>query len=733
MHTPAPDTLLSPHWYRIQGLHPSLRAHVQARLHRTRGRTWCVLHNQATGRFHRVNAQAYELVGRLDGRFTVDAIWQGLLARLGDLAPTQHDVIRILGQLTEAGLVQAEVSPDVRQMLASDQQRQQRERRSRLNPLSFRIGLFNPSALLNRLQPLQTLLWRRSVGLAWLALVLGASLLAALHLDELTAHAHQHLMSPTFLAMAWVLYPLMKALHELGHGLALRQHGCEVPEMGVNFMLCVPLPYVDARAANRLVNRWERVQISAAGMAVELALASLALGLWCLVEDGWLRELAFVTLTLGSLSTLVFNGNPLMKFDGYFIACDALALPNLAQRSQQHTAQSWQGRLLRALGVGAAESDTVQPVHDALERWALRLYAPASWLYRLGVSSLLVGWAAEVSAWLGLAVLAWSTWSLLLAPGLQWGRQLVQAPGFERVRGRFMALGSAAAMGLLAVLALVPWPSSLVVEGVVWLPEQAQVRAGSDADVDTQLVRSGQHVQAGQALLTLRDPALQTRRTVLAAQIDSLDNELHGALATEPLRMKNAQDALARDRAELARLDAELAQLVLRAGVDGEFVLPHQADLGERPVRRGELLAYVLADAPSQVRAVVPQHAVDAVRERLRGATVVLDEQPATVWPAHLLRAMPAAIERLPSPALADRASGRVPTLAPEPGEASPEVEAPRPAEPHFLIDLALDGRVPRSGGLARVRLELAPQALLTTALQALRQLLLKHFAGLQA
>ena len=99
------DTLLSPHWYRISGLHPRLRPHVSVRMQTTRGQPWYVLFNQATGRHHRVNAQAYQMVGRLDGLRSVDEVWQILLEQCGDEAPSQHDVIRILGQMTDAGLI----------------------------------------------------------------------------------------------------------------------------------------------------------------------------------------------------------------------------------------------------------------------------------------------------------------------------------------------------------------------------------------------------------------------------------------------------------------------------------------------------------------------------------------------------------------------------------------------------------------------------------------------------
>jgi putative peptide zinc metalloprotease protein len=719
------DTLLSPYWYRISGLHPRLRPHVQVRMQTTRGQAWYVLHNQATGRFHRVNAQAYELVGRLDGRFTVDDIWQVLLGHLGDDAPSQHDVIRILGQLTDAGLVQAEVTPDVRQMLALDEQRSQREQRSRLNPLSFRLGLFNPSGLLERLQPVVRVLFRPWVAMVWLALVAAATVLTVLNLKDILPYAQLNFMSPSFLAMAWVVYPVMKGLHEMGHALALRRHHCEVPEVGVNFFMFVPLPYVDASASNRLVNRWHRVQISAAGIAVELALASLALGVWLVVEDGWLRQLAFVMMTVGGLSTLMFNGNPLMKFDGYFVACDALDLPNLSNRSARAFAQLMRNTVMRILRMDAPTENQIIHGADRLERWALWSYAPLSWLYRLGVTAIMVVWASEKSSWLGMGILVWSVWTLLVAPGRAWLDQLMQSPGFDRVRGRAMTGAAVLALALTGVVTLVPVPSSMVVEGLVWLPEHAQIRAASDGVVDTVWVRSGQHVDARQPVVSVSDPELATRKAVLQAQIDSLENELHGTYTTDALRMKNAQEALVRDRGALAQVEKDLSRQILRAGVSGEFVMSRQEDLDQHQVNRGELLAFVLADEPSVVRAVVPQRSVDAVRHRVQSMSVVLDEQPGKVWPAKMISAVPAAAEKLPSAALGDRSGGRVTTDGSDP-------DGLRPTEPQFVIDVALQGRIPRAGGLARVRIDLTPQPLLTTVTQSARQLFLKHFSDVK-
>ena len=717
------EALLSPYWYRIARLHPRLRSHVSVRMQRTRGQAWYVLHNQATGRYHRVNAQAFEVVGRLDGRGSVDEIWQALLQQLGDEAPTQNDVIRIVGQLTDAGLVQAEVTPDVRQMMHVDEERGRRERRARLNPLSFRLGLFNPSSLMEWVYPRLKGLLTVPTLLVWALLMALAVAGAVVNWQDIGHYSASHFMTPRFLAMVWLLYPVMKAVHELGHALMLRRFGCEVPEVGVNFFLFVPMPYVDASASNRLTSRMQRALISGAGIMVELALAAIGLALWLMVEDGLVRELAFVLMTVGGLSTLLFNGNPLMKFDGYFVACDVLDLPNLANRSGRVNDRMWQklvSALLRMPADGPAQVDS-----DALERWALRLYAPLSWLYRLTVSAVMVSWASDKSSWLGMGILAWMIWSLVLQPCKRWADNLVNTPGFESMRTRATWAGMLAMGGMVATLALVPVPSSVVAHGVVWLPPDAQVRAHSDGEVEALLVRSGQRVMPGQPLIKLNDPALLTQRTILLAQIEGLQAEMNASFGVAPLKGSNAQEALARDQAHLAQIDTDLANQILRSPGAGEFVLSRQEDLDQRQVSRGQLLAYVLSDVPTVVRAVVSQRDIDDVRNRLRGASVMLAERPGQVWPAKQSGQTPAAVDRLPAQALGNPVGGPIATD-------SADAEGLKPAEPMFVLDVVLAERLPRAGGLAKVRLDLTPRPLLQTWGLRLRQLFLKHFSDVK-
>src|SRR5262249_38716542 len=134
----------------------------------------------------------------------------------------------------------------------------------------------------------------------------------------------------------------MKLAHELAHGWALKVRGAEVHEMGVMLLLFYPVPYVDASNASALVRKADRIVIGAAGMVIELWLAALAFFAWTVVEPGLLRSLLYNMVVVGSVSTVVFNANPLLRYDGYYMLADAIEVPNLGQR-----ANAWWVHLLR--------------------------------------------------------------------------------------------------------------------------------------------------------------------------------------------------------------------------------------------------------------------------------------------------------------------------------------------------------------------------------------------------
>jgi putative peptide zinc metalloprotease protein len=702
----------SPSWPRVSGLHPRLRAGVTVQRQTYRGEPWHLLVDPANGRQLRLNRSAYEVIGRFDGRTSVNRVWTLLLQKLGEQAPTQDEVIGIVARLGEAGLLQFERAPGAAGLQAPPARRPRR--RAWVNPLAVSLPLFDPTRLLERLEPASRWLLHPVALGVWAAAVLGAAVAAGANWDALHAHAARHMTSAYYLTLAWICFPVLKGLHELAHGVAVRRWGGEVHEMGVTLLCFTPAPYVDASAANGFRSRWQRAAVSAAGIVVELALAAAAVFVWLAVEPGLLSDVAFVTLFLCAASTLLFNANPLLRFDGYHVLCDVLDLPNLAVRSRAY----WTHLALRLLGAAQAAS---APVLSRGERGWLLLYAPASCAYRLALALGLTLWLGSRSAWLGwlaalllvifmVAIPAWGTLRVL-------GAALPPGPA----RRRAALIGAPAAAGAAALLLAVPLPSTVVVQGVVWPPEQAQVRAETEGFVRAVLARDGQAVAPGTALVELSEPALRAEHESLLWRAQSLQSQQYRALLSDPAQAKNVLEELGRVRAELERVEERIAGLTVRSKAAGRLVLPRARDLPGAFVPKGATLGYVLTSAPATVRAVVPGESAPLLRAGSRSVEVLVAGREAPLA-ARLERELPAAAHALPSAALGERGGGRHLT---DPADK----EGTRTLEPVFLFDVVLEGEATRSlGERAWVRFALDAEPLGAQCYRRLRQLLLKHF-----
>ena len=437
----------SPHWYRVAGLRPRLVPHADLQRHTVRGKVWHVLHNRVSGRSYRFSSNAHHFIAMMDGRRTVEDLWQASDDSLGDEGLTQEEAVGLLRRLYSADLLQTDISTDAAEIF----ERQQRQARAKWigrvkNPLAVKVPLFDPDRTLERLLPFFRPLFGRTGLLLWLAVLCVGAVMAAVHWPEIVGDTSTSLLSPQNLALLWLCYPLIKALHELGHGLATKVWGGEVHEVGVILLALIPVPYVDASSAGTFPEKRRRMVVGAAGMMVELFLAVLALWLWLNTEPGLIHSLAYNTLLIGSVSTLFFNGNPLLRFDGYYVMTDAIGMPNLATRSNQYL-----GYLVKRylFGVRSLES----PATAGGERRWLIGYGVLSYIYRVIILVTIVLFVAESYPTVGVLIAFWATGTMLVLPVLKHTRALLTAPVLQRQRARAVSIsaGLAIAVGSTAV------------------------------------------------------------------------------------------------------------------------------------------------------------------------------------------------------------------------------------------------------------------------------------------
>ena len=648
------DSLFSPSWYRVAALKPRIRAHARILRQAFRGQVWFVLQDQAAERAHRFSPAAHHFIGLMDGQRTVQQLWDATSAHLGDGAPTQEDAIRLLGQLHAADALLCDVPPDSMEVFRRFERHERMLWKRRLwTPLALRFPLVDPDRFLVRTLPFVQPLFGWFGLLLWLAVVGTGAVLAVSHWTDLTENISERVLDPQNLVLLWFVYPVVKTLHELGHAYATRKWGGEVHEIGIMLLVFSPVPYVDASSAWGFADKRKRMVVGAAGIAVELFLGALALFVWLAVEPGAVRSVAYNVMLISGVSTLLFNGNPLLRFDGYFVLADGIEMPNLGARSNQYLGYLFQRYVL---GIRDAERQSA----SAGEKFWLVLYGVTSFVYRIFISFVIITFIAGRFFVVGVVLAIWALATQLLMPVGKALSFLFSNPGLRRSRGRALSTTLLLLVAALALLFFVPAPNWTRTEGVIWVPEEAQVRSGTEGFITGLLAPVDSEVRRGQPLIQAEEPFSVTRVAVFNAQVAELVAKYNALITSDRVQAAMVRDELVAARANRTRARERESELIFRSGAAGRFIVPNAADLPGRFVNKGQLVGYVVEPGELTVRVALVQDDIALVRQNTRSVTVMLAGWDARPVPARIRREVPGAAAQLPTAALGSAGGGPI-------------------------------------------------------------------------
>jgi len=649
-------SLFSPSWYRVKDLKPRLRRHVNIYRHDYRGRIWFILQDLATGRSHRFSPAAYRMVGLLDGTRSLGEVWDIANEQLGERAPTQDEAIRLLGQLHAADALVADVSPDSRELFRRHKRHKRMEIKQKVwSPLAVRVPIWDPDRFLTATLPFVRPFLTKTFAVIWLLLVLTAAVFAAMNIGALTTNITDRVLNPGNLAVLWLVYPVVKAFHELGHGYAVKKFGGEVHEIGIMFLVLIPVPYVDASAASALRDKHKRMLVGGIGIMIELLLASVALFVWLNAESGAVTAVAFNVMLIGGVSTLLFNGNPLLRFDGYYVLADWIEIPNLSGRSTNYL-----NYLIQRYIYGMREADKVTSLWS--ERVWFVFYGIAAFIYRMFIMFAIIAYIAGRFFIIGVLLAIWAATTQLLLPIGKGIKFLSGSPKLRTNRPRALITTFAAIALILGALFLVPFPSYSIVDGVIWPSQQAQVRAGTNGFVTKVATTTDQKVRSGDLMMQLDDPFMRARLELIDTQLAGLEIQRSALIRTDRVQSALIAEEIDVVQNDRARLVEELSALDIRAPRVGTAVLPNASDLEGSFVAKGNVIGYVVAQRDTQtVRTVVSQNQIDLVRNDTQSVSVMPVEWGSEPIKAIILREVPGATQQLPTPALGTAGGGNVP------------------------------------------------------------------------
>jgi len=671
-------SLFSPSWYRVASLTPRLRKHIEIHRHDYRGRIWFILQDHGTGRSHRISPAAYRLLGLMDGHRTVQQLWELAIEQLSARAPTQEETIRLLGQLHAADAMICDVPPDSRELFRRFQRHERMKVKQKIwSPLAVRIPIWDPDHFLAATLPLVRPLLSWAGLVLWAALVTAGLVLAVMHFGAITENIFDRVLTPENLLVLWLVYPAVKALHELGHGYAVKVRGGEVHEIGIMLLVLIPVPYVDASAASGFRHKYDRMLVGGIGIMVEMALASIALIVWLNADEGPVHAIAYNVMLIGGVSTLLFNGNPLLRFDGYYVLADFLEIPNLGTRANKHIGYLVQKYLF---GSKDAEPETRMP----WERFWFVTYGVAAFIYRMFIMFVIILYIAGKFFILGVLLAIWAIVTQAVVPMSKSLKFLVSSPKLKpnRTRAVITTIAIAGAVGLLFFAA--PFPYRTIVEGVIWPSDRSQIRANTDGFVVDVARPSRSRAARGDAVVIADDPFLAARADLLRAQIEGLELQRSAMNRQDRVEAQMLAEEIAAAEGQFERVRQRLVDLTVRAPRDGMVILPDDADLMGRYLRKGALIGYILDEADAlSVRMVVSQDDVGLVRSELRGIEIMpggWDAQPVT---ARIVRETPGGAVRIPTPALGVMGGGTIPTDPRDP-------DGVRTLERYFEFELRL-------------------------------------------
>lgn len=568
-----------------------VRPDLTAQRQRYQGKAYWVLKDPVGLQYFRFQEEEYAILQMLNGETSLDEIKEKFEAEFPPQKITLDEIQNFLGMLHRSGLILAGVQGQGEQLLKRRGERRRRELLNLVtNVLCVRFKGIDPERILNWLYPKVRWFFSPVAFGTVLCLMLAALILVTVQFDTFRAKlpSFKDFFTPGNALWLAVTLALTKVLHEFGHGLSCKHFGGECHEMGVMLLVLTPCLYCNVSDSWMLPSKWQRAAIGAAGMYVEATLASLATFVWWFTHPGLLNNLSLNIMFICGVSTIVFNGNPLLRYDGYYILADLVEIPNLRQKSTSilgHKMGEW------FLGLEPSEDPflpkrnqiffALYSVAAACYRW-LVVFSILLFLYQIGKP-----YRLEV---VGQIMAGFALGGMIFQPLYQVGK-FISVPGrLDKVKKPRMYATVGGIVLLVGFILFVPLPFHVMSTFEIEPRKAEAVYVEVPGTLKKILVKPGQAVKEGQVLAELESPDLEVKladiqggRAQLSAQLETLQRQRFKKSRVAAATIPEVLSAIQSKDEQLRQKAAERKRLILSAPREGSVLPPPWVTRREDP------------------------------------------------------------------------------------------------------------------------------------------------------
>ena len=583
------------------------------------GMTHYVVKDPIGLKYYRFKAEEYFLLQQLDGKSTLLEVKKAFERKYRPQTITVDDLVRFCSQLHEAGVAQID-TPEQTEVFVKRRRKKiwKKVRGAAANILYIKIPIIDPERLLTWMYPYFKWIYTRTFVVLSCLLMLSALTMVISNFTEVKERLpdFQSFFNWRTIVYFWCSLAIVKIIHEFGHGLTAKHFGGEVHEMGALLLCLTPALYCDVTDSWLLPNKWHRIWISAAGIYVECVLASLATFAWFYSNPGLFNSLMMATMFLCSMNTIMFNANPLMRYDGYYVLADYLEIPNLRVKANQFFSYAFQEKVL-GLEV------PVQSYMPRTRRWLFLTYAITSFLYRWFVTLSILFFLNRLMKpykvySIGIFFAMWGMIPLVIMPVYQIVK-FVRTPGrlrkVKKVRATAFAVSTVA---LITAILMIPTPLRIKGTLVVAPENPSRIYANTAGRLVTLAVRDGDMVKKGDLIAQLSNLDKQRERSSMQEEL-----ELNRVKAAYFSRSKDLEGRrLARQHSTLAdelepvvaRINDQISHLYLVADRDGQVIgVPKRESTGSW-VRPDKAFCEIANPKKLQAQVIIDQGDVDLLQ-----------------------------------------------------------------------------------------------------------------------